>query len=40
MNVTENLKGGNRLGDLDMVWRIVLKQILKMSGVRVWTGFT
>jgi hypothetical protein len=33
------LKGRDSFGDLDVIGRIVLRWILKKSGVRLWAGF-
>jgi hypothetical protein len=34
---SENKKGRELLGDLDVDGRIILKSILKKQGVRMWT---
>jgi hypothetical protein len=36
--LSDNLKGGDNLGDLVLNGRVVIKWILKMSGVRVWNA--
>jgi hypothetical protein len=34
-----NLKGRDRLGDLDVHERMILKLMLEEQNVKVWTGF-
>jgi hypothetical protein len=34
---SETLKGSEHFRDLGVVWRIILKWILRKYGVRVWT---
>jgi hypothetical protein len=36
---SENIKGRDLLGDLGVGGKIILKWILKVYGVRVWSGF-
>jgi hypothetical protein len=37
--LSENPKGRDHFGDLGIYGRIILKLILKLSGVGLWSGF-